>query len=77
MGRSWTGNSQKTPRDSCSSRVTLRWTAFVTGAALINELRFISGLEGLRRMTCESLIIHGDADSIVPYASSERFAQDV
>ena len=45
------------------------------GAALINELRFISGLEGLRRMTCESLIIHGDADSIVPYASSERFAQ--
>lgn len=45
------------------------------GFALLNELRFISGMEGLRRLTCESLIIHGDADSIVPFASSERFAQ--
>lgn len=45
------------------------------GAALLNELQFISGIEGLRRLTCESLILHGDADSIVPYASSERFAQ--
>lgn len=45
------------------------------GSALLNELRFISGMEGLRRLTCESLIIHGDADSIVPYASSERFAR--
>lgn len=45
------------------------------GRALLNELRFISGVEGLRHLTCDSLIIHGDADSIVPYASSERFAQ--
>ncbi|MCH8270576.1 MAG: alpha/beta fold hydrolase [Planctomycetes bacterium] len=43
------------------------------GPALLNELRFISGVEGLRRLKCDSLIIHGDADSIVPYASSERF----
>lgn len=45
------------------------------GAALLNELRFISGAEGLRRLNCGSLIIHGDADSVVPYASSERFAR--
>ena len=43
------------------------------GSALLNELRFISGVEGLRRLQCDSLILHGDADSIVPYASSERF----
>lgn len=43
------------------------------GPALLNELRFISGVEGLRRLQCDSLILHGDADSIVPYASSERF----
>lgn len=45
------------------------------GAALLNELRYISGVEGLRRLRCESLILHGDADSIVPYASSERFVK--
>lgn len=44
------------------------------GPALLNELRFISGVEGLRRLKCDSLILHGDADSVVPYASSERFA---
>lgn len=43
------------------------------GAALLNELRFISGKEGLRRLKSDSLIIHGDADSIVPYESSEQF----
>ncbi len=43
------------------------------GPALLNELRFISGVEGLRRLKCDSLILHGDADTIVPYASSERF----
>lgn len=43
------------------------------GPALLNELRFISGVEGLRRLKCNSLILHGDADSIVPYTSSERF----
>ena len=45
------------------------------GPALVNELRFISGAEGLRRLACESLIVHGDADSIVPFSSSERFAR--
>lgn len=45
------------------------------GSALLNELRFISGEAGLPRVTCDSLIIHGDADSVVPYASSVRFAQ--
>ena len=44
------------------------------GPALINELRFITGAEGLRRLECDALIIHGDADSIVPFSSSERFA---
>ena len=43
------------------------------GPDLLNEVRFISGVEGLRRLKCDSLILHGDADSIVPYASSERF----
>lgn len=45
------------------------------GPALLNELRYISGVEGLRRLKCDSLILHGDADSIVPYASSERFVK--
>jgi pimeloyl-ACP methyl ester carboxylesterase len=45
------------------------------GSALINELPFISGVVGLRRLECESLIIHGDADSIVPFSSSERFVK--
>lgn len=44
------------------------------GAALINELPILSGIVGLRQLRCKSLIIHGDADSIVPYALSERFA---
>ena len=45
------------------------------GAALLNELRFISGVEGLQQLKCHALILHGDADSVVPYSSSERFAQ--
>lgn len=48
---------------------------FPYGAALINELPFISGIEGLRRLTRPSLIVHGDADSIVPYESSKRFVK--
>ena len=48
---------------------------FPYGAALVNELPFISGIEGLRRLNSPSLIIHGDADSIVPYESSERFVK--
>jgi alpha-beta hydrolase superfamily lysophospholipase len=48
---------------------------FRYGAALVNELSFISGVEGLRRLKCPSLILHGDADSIVPYESSERFVK--
>lgn len=45
------------------------------GVPLVNELRYISGIEGLQRLRCKSLIIHGDADTIVPYASSKRFAK--
>ena len=45
------------------------------GGALVNELRFISGAEGLQQLKCDALIVHGDADSIVPYSSSERFAR--
>lgn len=45
------------------------------GGALLNELPFISGAEGLRQLKCNALIVHGDADSVVPYSSSERFAQ--
>ena len=42
---------------------------------LLNELRFISGIEGLQQLKCNALILHGDEDSIVPYSSSERFAR--
>ena len=45
------------------------------GAALLNELRFISGSEALPQLRCKALILHGDADSVVPYSSSERFAR--
>ncbi len=45
------------------------------GAALLNELRFISGAEGLPQLKCNALILHGDKDSIVSYSSSERFAR--
>jgi len=45
------------------------------GSALVNEIRYISGIEGIRRLKCESLIIHGDADTVVPYTSSEQFVK--
>lgn len=45
------------------------------GAALINELQFISGIEGISQLKCNSLIVHGDADSIVPFSSSEKFVK--
>jgi len=44
------------------------------GRALINEIPYINGLEGIKRASCDVLIVHGDADSVVPYDSSERFA---
>ncbi len=43
------------------------------GPALLNEVRYISGIEGIRRLKCASLIVHGDADTVVPFESSERF----
>jgi pimeloyl-ACP methyl ester carboxylesterase len=43
------------------------------GTALLNELPYISGIEGIRRLRCQSLIVHGDADTVVPYHSSQRF----
>lgn len=45
------------------------------GSALLNELPYISGIEGIQRLKCESCIVHGDADTIVPYASSVRFVK--
>ena len=45
------------------------------GRALLNELRYITGMEGLKRLPCRSLIIHGDSDSVVPYSSSQRAAE--
>ena len=59
----------------------LQWQGYVEtdgiqyGPALLNELRFISGAEGLQQIKCDALIVHGDADSVVPYSSSERYAQ--
>lgn len=45
------------------------------GGPLLNELPHISGISGLKRLRCKALIVHGDADSIVPFASSKRFAK--
>jgi len=45
------------------------------GRALLNEMPFINGIEGIKRANCDLLIVHGDADSVVPYDSSERFAK--
>lgn len=45
------------------------------GSALLNELRYISGIDGVQRLKCESIMVHGDADTIVPFASSERFVK--
>ena len=59
--------------DQLSEKGFLEMDGIRYGPALLNELRFISGVEGLRRLKCDSLILHGDADSVVPYASSERF----
>lgn len=44
------------------------------GSALINELPHINGVIGLQRLRCRSLILHGDADSVVPYSQSEKLA---
>lgn len=46
------------------------------GAALINELPHFSGLKAVSRLSCPCLIMHGDADSIVPFSSSERVAKE-
>lgn len=43
------------------------------GSALVNELPYITGTAGLSALACPSLILHGDADTIVPYESSARF----
>ena len=48
---------------------------FRYGPALINELPYINGIVGLTRLKCKSLILHGDADSIVPYSSSVKFSK--
>jgi uncharacterized protein len=45
------------------------------GRSLINELPYISGVVGLHRLQCKVLIVHGDADSIVPYAQSLKYVK--
>jgi uncharacterized protein len=45
------------------------------GRALLNEMPYINGIEGIKRANCDLLIMHGDSDSVVPYDSSERFAK--
>lgn len=45
------------------------------GRSLLNEIPHINGIVGLKRLKCKSLILHGDADSIVPYESSVSFAR--
>lgn len=45
------------------------------GRALVNEMPYINGIEGLKRASCDVLIVHGDADSVVPYHSSATFAE--
>lgn len=45
------------------------------GNALINELPHINGVAGLMRLSCRSLILHGDIDSVVPYSSSVKFSK--
>lgn len=45
------------------------------GAPLLNELPYISGTEGLKKLKCKSMIVHGDADTVVPFSASKRFAK--
>jgi uncharacterized protein len=62
-------------------RYDLETTGFVEiegvhyGRALLDEVPYINGIEGINRANCDLLIVHGDADSVVPYDSSERFAK--
>ncbi len=69
------GTLNKRAKDSIQKQGFLETDGIRYGAPLLNELRYISGIEGLRRLQCESIIIHGDGDSIVPYSSSERFVK--
>lgn len=46
------------------------------GAALLNELPHFSGVRAVSRLSCPCLIVHGDADSIVPFSSSKRVAKE-
>jgi pimeloyl-ACP methyl ester carboxylesterase len=67
------GKLNEKSQDSLQKRGYLETDGVRYGAPLINELRYISGVEGLPRLKCDALILHGDADSIVPYESSQRF----
>ena len=70
-----TGKLSKDAAKELQQRGFVEMDGIRYGPALVNELPFVSGVEGLRRLACESIIVHGDADSIVPFSSSERFAQ--
>ena len=45
------------------------------GEVLINEIPYINGINGLKSLQYNSLILHGDNDSIVPYSQSEKFVE--
>ncbi len=70
------GRLSEKAASSLRRRGHLKMDGVPYGSALLNELRFISGVEGLRRLKCPTVIIHGDADSVVPYSSSERAARE-
>jgi len=61
-------------RDELNAKEFVEIEGVRYGRALINEIPYINGLEGIKRASCDVLIVHGDADSVVPYDSSERFA---
>jgi uncharacterized protein len=62
-------------RDELSAKEFIEIEGVRYGRALLNEIPYINGMEGIKRASCDVLIVHGDADSVVPYDSSERFAQ--
>lgn len=62
-------------KDELEAKGFVEVEGFHYGRALLNEIPYINGIEGIKRASCDLLIVHGDADSVVPYDSSERFAK--
>src|ERR1043165_6407073 len=62
-------------KDELKANGFIEVEGFHYGRALLNEIPYINGIEGIRRASCDLLIVHGDSDSVVPFDSSERFAK--